>query len=278
MKRCLETARKGLAAAVRRGVKIQVMPALAGREGARPWDLQETDGSWVMERLGPRDRRTKDSEYVMRWSKLQDLDFQEARMAREVVVVTQGQLLAGLLGSGKSTTSSFFFTGIVLLTNERTDYKGTDFPNAVVRSYVVRTIGKTTQRELSYLPTIDEIYAYRACQRDWPKHADSKTGDPLRCFVWASAHRKKFLQGLKLEREKREKKRLKKERLKTKKIEQAKLEAKLLRERPEKEILEEKREKEKLDKKKLMIERLEKVKQKTEQAERERIEKEKIER
>lgn len=196
-------------------------------------------------------------------------------MAREVVVVTQGQLLAGLLGSGKSTTSSFFFTCIVLLTNERTDYKGTDFPNAVVRSYVVQTISKTTQRELSYLPTIDEIYAYRACQRDWPKRADSKTGDPLGCFVWASAHRRKFLQGLKLEREKREKKRLK-ERLRTKKIEQAKLEAKLLRERLEKEILEEKRERERLEKekldKKLMIERLEKVKQKKEQAEREKIE------
>jgi len=60
MRRCLETARKGLATAVRRGVKIQVMPALAGREGARPWDLQETDGSWVMERPGPRDRDTID--------------------------------------------------------------------------------------------------------------------------------------------------------------------------------------------------------------------------
>lgn len=93
---------------MQRGVKIQVMPTLAGREGARPWDLQETDGSWVMEWPGQRESRTKDSEFVMRWLKLQGLDLQEAKRVREVVVVTQGQLLAGLLGGGKSTKSSFF--------------------------------------------------------------------------------------------------------------------------------------------------------------------------
>ncbi|KAK8903486.1 hypothetical protein QC760_007960, partial [Botrytis cinerea] len=36
MVRCLETARKGLLEATNRGTKIQIMPALAGRNGSKP--------------------------------------------------------------------------------------------------------------------------------------------------------------------------------------------------------------------------------------------------
>jgi hypothetical protein len=54
-----------------------------------------------MERLGPRDRHTKDSEYVMRCLTLQGLDDGEASKVKEVVIVTQGMLLANLLGNSK---------------------------------------------------------------------------------------------------------------------------------------------------------------------------------
>ena len=59
------------------------------------------EGSWVMERLGPRDRHTKDSEYVMRWLTLQGLDAGEASKVKEVVIVAQGMLLANLFGNSK---------------------------------------------------------------------------------------------------------------------------------------------------------------------------------
>jgi len=116
MKRCTETARKALCEIVGKGVKIQIMPALAGREGSQSWDKEnegdEMEDSWVMEHVGPRDRRTKDSEYVLRYLTLEGLNAGEAQEVKEVVIVTQGRLLMSLLGNSKSdhasrTVSSF---------------------------------------------------------------------------------------------------------------------------------------------------------------------------
>jgi len=107
MRRCVETARRGLGASTRKGLLIKIMPALAGREGVQEWDMvenqgdSEVDGSWVMDRLGPRDQLMTDAQYVMRCLKLQGLDAREARKVKEVVIVTQGLLLGSLLGHSK---------------------------------------------------------------------------------------------------------------------------------------------------------------------------------
>ena len=56
MKRCLETARKGLLEVTNRGTTIQIMPALAGRNGSTPWNLREendSSGPWVSEVADP---------------------------------------------------------------------------------------------------------------------------------------------------------------------------------------------------------------------------------
>ncbi|KAI9644224.1 hypothetical protein NHQ30_007579 [Ciborinia camelliae] len=72
MKRCLETARKGLLEVTGRGIRIQIMPALAGRNGATPWTLreesQENDihGPWVKEAPDSRSK-SKDVDFVMEW-------------------------------------------------------------------------------------------------------------------------------------------------------------------------------------------------------------------
>lgn len=99
MVRCLETARKGLLEATNRGTKIQIMPALAGRNGSKPWNLrEETDnsGPWVSEVADPRSK-SKDADFVMKWLTGKDLSVQAAQKVLEVVVVSQAQLLNDLL-------------------------------------------------------------------------------------------------------------------------------------------------------------------------------------
>ncbi|CAD6442486.1 bb8e12af-0428-4ebb-a14d-7935e1a9f80d [Sclerotinia trifoliorum] len=102
MKRCVETARKGLLEATGRGDRIQIMPALAGRNGNRPWTLREENqeedvsGPWVSEVADPRSK-TKDADFVMGWLTGKDLSLQEAQKVLEVVVVSQAQLLQDLL-------------------------------------------------------------------------------------------------------------------------------------------------------------------------------------
>lgn len=115
MKRCVETARKGLLEATGRGVRIQIMPTLAGRNGGIPWTLREENqeqdisGPWVGEVADPRSK-TKDADFVIGWLNGKDLSLQEAQKVLEVVVVSQMQLLQELLWrikGGKSLTSGF---------------------------------------------------------------------------------------------------------------------------------------------------------------------------
>ncbi|KAF7883432.1 uncharacterized protein EAF02_005352 [Botrytis sinoallii] len=91
MKRCLETARKGLLEATNRGTRIQIMPALAGRNGQAPWNLREENqendisGPWVSEVADPRSK-SKDADFVMKWLTGKDLSVQAAQKVLEVVV------------------------------------------------------------------------------------------------------------------------------------------------------------------------------------------------
>ncbi|EDN94571.1 predicted protein [Sclerotinia sclerotiorum 1980 UF-70] len=102
MKRCVETARKGLLEATGRGVRIQIMPTLAGRNSGIPWTLREENqeqdisGPWVGEVADPRSK-TKDADFVIGWLNGKDLSLQEAQKVLEVVVVSQMQLLQELL-------------------------------------------------------------------------------------------------------------------------------------------------------------------------------------
>lgn len=98
MKRCLETARKGLLEATNRGTKIQIMPALAGQNGLIPWNSREENDSsvpWVSEVADPRSK-SKDADFVMKWLAGEDLSVQAAQKVLEVVVVSQAQLLNDL--------------------------------------------------------------------------------------------------------------------------------------------------------------------------------------
>jgi hypothetical protein len=78
MRRCIETARRGLAASLRNGLRIRVIPALAGREGEVIWGLTERHTkndnqiyeTWATERAGYQDPTSSDAEYVKSWLNL----------------------------------------------------------------------------------------------------------------------------------------------------------------------------------------------------------------
>ncbi|KAF7887500.1 hypothetical protein EAF00_009794 [Botryotinia globosa] len=135
MKRCLETARKGLLEATNRGTRIQIMPALAGRNGSAPWNLREENqengisGPWVSEVADPRSK-SKDADFVMKWLTGKDLSVQAAQKVLEVVVS------AGNNG----------------------------WPNATIVTYILDRNGKWTHCRLQ--KTIDK---QRNSQRDWKK-------------------------------------------------------------------------------------------------------------
>lgn len=115
MKRCLETAQKGLLEVTGKGIKITIMPALAGRRGAVPWSLREEDGDnnilgpWVSEVPDFRSS-ANEADFAMEWLTGKTLSLQEAQKVLEVVVVSQTQLLAGLLcriRGGKTENAEF---------------------------------------------------------------------------------------------------------------------------------------------------------------------------
>lgn len=109
------------------------MPALAGR-GGRTFErgsthgYREMDGTWVEEEPGPRESRMRDEKFVLRYLTLKGLPAKEAKTVREVVIVTQGQLLSQLLGISETYSS---FCGNVLICD--LEYDPSDFPNATAR-------------------------------------------------------------------------------------------------------------------------------------------------
>lgn len=112
MRRCVETAGKSFSIYLKSNQKTQVMPALAGRAGqtfrrGSAHGYPELDGSWIEEELGPRQSRIKDEEFVLRYLTLEGLPTKEAETVREVVIVTQGQLLNQLLGSSEINLSFY---------------------------------------------------------------------------------------------------------------------------------------------------------------------------
>ncbi|KAF7914916.1 hypothetical protein BELL_0271g00110 [Botrytis elliptica] len=149
MKRCLETARKGLLEATNRGTRIQIMPALAGRNGQAPWNLREENqendisGPWVSEVADPRSK-SKDADFVMKWLTGKDLSVQAAQKVLEVVVVSQAQLLNDLLWKLKGGNHGW--------------------PNATIVTYILDRDGKWTHCRLQ--KTIDK---QRNSQQDWKK-------------------------------------------------------------------------------------------------------------
>ncbi|KAF5875116.1 uncharacterized protein Bfra_003569 [Botrytis fragariae] len=149
MKRCLETARKGLLEATNRGTRIQIMPALAGRNGQAPWNLREENqendisGPWVSEVADPRSK-SKDADFVMKWLTGKDLSVQAAQKVLEVVVVSQAQLLNDLLWKLKGGNHGW--------------------PNATIVTYILDRNGKWTHCRLQ--KTIDK---QRNSQQDWKK-------------------------------------------------------------------------------------------------------------
>jgi len=111
VKRCTETARKGLVASIRRGIRIQVMEALAIREGRAQFSTgivhgdEDMGSAWIIKGASPREAKLKDSEFVAKYLTLKDMAPEEARGVREIVVVSQGQLLRALLGRGSLSLS-----------------------------------------------------------------------------------------------------------------------------------------------------------------------------
>ncbi|KAF7953063.1 hypothetical protein EAE96_006283 [Botrytis aclada] len=149
MKRCLETARKGLLEVTNRGIRIQIMPALAGRNGQVPWNLREENqendisGPWVNEVADSRSK-SKDADFVMKWLTGKDLSVQAAQKVLEVVVVSQAQLLKDLLWKLKGDNH--------------------DWPNATIVTYILDRNGKWNYCHLQ--KTIDR---QRKSQQDWKK-------------------------------------------------------------------------------------------------------------
>ncbi|KAM0125125.1 hypothetical protein ACHAO1_010760 [Botrytis cinerea] len=177
MVRCLETARKGLLEATNRGTKIQIMPALAGRNGSKPWNLrEETDnsGPWVSEVADPRSK-SKDADFVMKWLTGKDLSVQAAQKVLEVVVVSQAQLLNDLLWKLKGGTHGW--------------------PNATIVTYILDRDGKWTLCRLQ--KTIDK---QRNSQQDWKKRIVEAANEERR----EREEKSKKEQEEKLEKQKRE--------------------------------------------------------------------------
>ncbi|KAF7880699.1 uncharacterized protein EAF01_011968 [Botrytis porri] len=149
MKRCLETARKGLLEATNRGTRIQIMPALAGRNGQAPWNLREENqendisGPWVSEVADPRSK-SKDADFVMKWLSGKDLSVQAAQKVLEVVVVSQAQLLSELLWKLKGGNHGW--------------------PNATIVTYILDRNGKWTHCRLQ-----KNIDKQRNSEQGWKK-------------------------------------------------------------------------------------------------------------
>ncbi|TEY44886.1 hypothetical protein BOTCAL_0342g00100 [Botryotinia calthae] len=158
MRRCLETARKGLLEATNGGTKIQIMPALAGRNGSRPWNLREendSSGPWISEVADARSK-SKDADFVMKWLTGKDLSVQAAQKVLEVVVVSQAQLLNDLLWklNGRRPPE------LVHLQSAGNH----DWPNATIVTYILDRNGKWTP--CRFQKTIDK---HRNSQQDWKK-------------------------------------------------------------------------------------------------------------
>jgi hypothetical protein len=103
--RCLETARKGFSRHLRSGLKIQVMPALAGTRGdgfssSTATRHPEVDDVWIQKPTQIRNRRMSPEEFVIQFLKLKNMTVAEAAKVKEVVIVTYGQQLSALLGKG----------------------------------------------------------------------------------------------------------------------------------------------------------------------------------
>lgn len=84
------------------------MPALAGRGDKKAWSLDETNEegssyrSWAMKHPGRREESMSDEEFVLMWLTLKGLSKEDdPKSVRAVFVVSQGQLLERLLGSGR---------------------------------------------------------------------------------------------------------------------------------------------------------------------------------
>ncbi|KUJ17984.1 uncharacterized protein LY89DRAFT_781098 [Mollisia scopiformis] len=127
------------------------MPALAGKRGASYGSdtaprHAEVDDVWIQEQTRSRRTQTGPEKFVMQYLTLKGLSAKEASKVREVVVVTHGQQLSKLLGKA---------------------YREQHFPNAKLRSYMVKT--GIASGSLIHLRTERELDAQRVIQHDWAK-------------------------------------------------------------------------------------------------------------
>ncbi|KAA8565138.1 hypothetical protein EYC84_010885 [Monilinia fructicola] len=180
MKRCLITARRGLRDVISRGIQIQPMPALAGRNGRMAWDLREdsdrdpSHGSWVSSPPGVRSKE-KEVEFVDKFLKGEYFPIEEAQKTLEIVVIGQMQLLRGLKKK--------------IAKNVKVRH---GWPNATIFTYSLDTDGNWTRHSDQ-----DSINDQRLIQQGWKKK-----------IVEATAKRKQ------LEEERVEKRGVEKERIK----------------------------------------------------------------